>query len=569
MKVLLLQPPVQDFYDTDVRLYPIGLCYLKATVRKFLPDVSVMVKDYHHGWGRRTLAVPSELAYLKDFYTWPDKGPFRTFYQYYHFGASFETIVEDVAREKPDIVGISLLFSPYYREGLEVAARLKRRTGATIIMGGSHVSAAPETVLSHPAVDFVIRGEGERALVEFLKMFSTGRHWESVPNLGYKENGKLIFNGISENYPLEELPPPDLSDLKPSQYLFNGKPMSFIITSRSCPHRCTFCSVHQTFGFRFRRRSTESVLAEILRRYKEGYRVFDFEDDNLTYYKEPMKDLCRRLIEVFRGRSVEFVAMNGISYLSLDKELLELMKAAGFTQLNLSLVSSDTTVLQTTKRPHTVKKYLETVRYASQLGFKIVSYQILGLPNETLESMIQTLAFATRLPVLLGASLFYLTPNSPIARSFPPPSADDIFKARLTAMAVETKHFQRRDLYTLFVTTRILNFLKGLKFKEPELDLDEALEVAYHHGQRHAIGAKLLERLLTHGSLEAYTPQGLKPLTNFDTKLFARVWKEAGKVATQQGRMIHLTSKRSSSFGLSDVDNGKCEGHLLQKSERV
>ncbi len=58
MQVILIQPPVQDFYDTDVRLQPIGLCYIKAAVRKYLPDVEVVIKDYHRGCGRRTVAIP-------------------------------------------------------------------------------------------------------------------------------------------------------------------------------------------------------------------------------------------------------------------------------------------------------------------------------------------------------------------------------------------------------------------------------------------------------------------------------------------------------------------------------
>ncbi len=86
--------------------------------------------------------------------------------------------------------------------------------------------------------------------------------------------------------------------------------------------------------------------------------------------------------------------MNGISYLSLDAELLQLMKAAGFSRLNLALVSSDTSVLETTKRPHTVGKYLEVVETAHRLGFEITSYQILGLPFESLSSMVQTLVFS-------------------------------------------------------------------------------------------------------------------------------------------------------------------------------
>ncbi len=75
--------------------------------------------------------------------------------------------------------------------------------------------------------------------------------------------------------------------------------MVFLVTSRSCPHRCSFCSVHATFGTRYRRVSAARVLDEMKLRYREGYRVFDFEDDNLTYYKEEMKELCRAIRREF------------------------------------------------------------------------------------------------------------------------------------------------------------------------------------------------------------------------------------------------------------------------------
>ena len=79
------------------------------------------------------------------------------------------TIESDVAALKPDVVGISSLFTPYYREALEVAARVKKATNATVVMGGSHASAVPQSLLASPHVDYVIRGEGEKPFVEFLR----------------------------------------------------------------------------------------------------------------------------------------------------------------------------------------------------------------------------------------------------------------------------------------------------------------------------------------------------------------------------------------------------------------
>ena len=138
-----------------------------------------------------------------------------------------------------------------------------------------------------------------------------------------------------------------------------------------------------TFGEKFRRRSPENVLSEIRQRYSEGYRVFDFEDDNLSFSKEDLKAILNALIAEFPGKDLRLVAMNGISYLSLDREILELMKKAGFRNLNISLVSANADVLARLKRPHTLNKYLDVVNQAHELGFDIVSYQILGIPYES------------------------------------------------------------------------------------------------------------------------------------------------------------------------------------------
>jgi radical SAM superfamily enzyme YgiQ (UPF0313 family) len=539
MKVLLIQPPVQDFYDTDVRLQPIGLCYLKAEVRKHLPDVDVIIKDYHGGCGRRTVTVPRELRYLTEYYPVADKSPFSTFHQYYHFGNSFDEIEAEITDIRPDAVGISSLFTPYYREVLEVAARVKNTLNVPVIVGGSHASAAPESLLSSTNIDYVIRGEGEKPFVEFLKYLKGEQGIERVPNLAYKSRGESILNPIGDNFPIDELPFPDLSDLSPATYALAGKPMTFMITSRSCPHKCSFCSVHTTFGTNYRRRSLENVLEEIELRYQQGYRVIDFEDDNLTYYKNTFKEVCRRLIARFPNREMEFVAMNGISYLSLDEELLRLMFQAGFSHLNLALVSSDKTVRETTKRPHTLEAYLKVIHEAVRLGFKIVSYQILGLPNESLESMIQTLAFNSRLPVLLGASPFYRTPASPIARGLDF-TEEDYVKARLTAMAVETDEFRREDIYTLFIATRIINFLKGLR-----LSASTALLDCSWSDDRTRIGFELLRLLRETNRLYFRTTKGLLVNQKFKPEIFFRVLQQAGVIGCQNGQRIVVGTWRS------------------------
>ncbi|PJZ51921.1 B12-binding domain-containing radical SAM protein [Leptospira adleri] len=544
MRLLLIQPPVEDFYDTDIRLQPIGLCYLKGAVQKFLPDVEVIIRDFHRGngnklAGRRTLPVPKELKYLREYYPVADKSPFSTFFEYFRFGASYEDIAKEAELLRPDLIGISSLFSPYYREALKTAATIKEIMDVPIIMGGSHVSACPELMLSDPNVDFIIRGEGEKPICDLLKEFKNEKRYATVPSLGWKENGKMILNPIGENFSISELAPPDISSLSKEHYLFEGKPMRFIITSRSCPHRCSFCSVHTTFGTKYRRNTVENVLNEIKESYKLGYRVFDFEDDNLTFFKPEMKQLCEELIRTFPQKDVQFVAMNGISYISLDSELLHLMKEAGFTNLNLALVSSDKLVRETTKRPHTIEKYLQIVQEGFALGFNITSYQILGLPMETLDSMIQTLQFNAEQPVLMGASLFYLTPNSPIAADFPDRNESDVFLSRLTSMAIPSEHFEREDIYSLFIVTRILNFLKSAQIPEKETcSLSETLLILEKAGVRSSIGVKLFQKLIKEKILYAFTSREEIPLEKFRYRILERVFGGLKRITTLSGGTI-------------------------------
>jgi len=539
MRIVLVQPPIEDFYDTDVRIQPIGLCYIKASIEQFCPDVEVIIRDYHQHGGRHTVPLPKALRYLQDYYPVADKSPFSAFHQYYHFGERYEIILQEITELKPDLLGISALFTAYFQQALNLAKIIKPILEVPIVMGGSHVSGMPRQVLTNDCIDYVIPGEAERPMVELIEYLQGKRRIHQVANLGYKKQGMIWLNPREDNYAIDEIPLPAVDALPLEQYQLANKAITFMITSRSCPHKCSFCSVHSVFGEKYQRRNIDNVLTEIELRYQQGFRVIDFEDDNLTFYKNEFKQLCQALIKRFPSRELEFVAMNGISYISLDNEMMELMKHAGFTSLNLALVSSDKSVRESTKRPHTIKKYLTVVNKGFELGFKMVSYQILGLPNETLASMVQTLAFNTGLPVLLGASPYYQTPNAPISahRTF---TDDDLIKARLTAFAIETEHFTRDDLYTLFISTRIINFIKGLTLSENNSLLDQIHISSSDH--REQIGMQLLQQLIDQKQLFFYTKQKLIANKHFNVELFAKLLQQIDKITCLNGRQVDVKS---------------------------
>ncbi|MHB8766441.1 MAG: B12-binding domain-containing radical SAM protein, partial [Deferrisomatales bacterium] len=155
--------------------------------------------------------------------------------------------------------------------------------------------------------------------------------------------------------------------------------------------------------------------------------------------------------------------------------------------------------------------------------------------------MVETLAFLARLPVLLGASPFYLPPGAPLAAQgagMPARwSEADLVRCRLTALGPAGT---RDEVYTLFVAARILNFLKGLTLPGPEASLAEALAAARASGLRGRLGADGLEGLLTRGVLAAATRTGSVPLRRFRAELFRALWTRLGWVTTREGVRIRV-----------------------------
>jgi radical SAM superfamily enzyme YgiQ (UPF0313 family) len=410
-----------------------------------------------------------------------------------------------------------------------------------VVLGGGHPSVLPEEVLSSPAVDFVIRGEGETALVRLLIALRDGTKLEEVPSLAFKQNGRCQLNPLAENLDIAELPPPDFSDFSVSDFLFEDSPLSFITTSRGCPLNCSFCAVRSVFGPCYREVPLAQIFSLLEARYQEGIRFFDFEDDNIFVNRNRAKQLLEGLISRFRGKGVRFSAMNGISYFTLDAELLSLMKEAGFTSLNLSLVSANEAVSRRFARPLDAKRFQHIALEAFRLGLSTVSYQILGLPGESLPSMISTLRLTAELPVLLGASPFYLTPGTPIAAELKADYPAEPFLARLSALAISTPHCSRDQLYTLFLSTRIINFLKGLPI-EGQLSLEQALKQAENLSSREALGANLFRRLVSEHSLYAFDGRSYHLLTRFCYQTFSSLWRSLSSIRLQNGSQIDLNT---------------------------
>ena len=145
MKILLIQPPVLDFYQTSIRTQPIGLAYLAASLQVHGHEVEILDCQAEK---KKSIPIPSELSYLRDFYPFGDRSPFKLYTGYYHFGMGWGEIRKKVGDSKADLFGISSSFTPYHGEALKVARIIKEWNKKNIVvMGGSHVSCDPEGLL--------------------------------------------------------------------------------------------------------------------------------------------------------------------------------------------------------------------------------------------------------------------------------------------------------------------------------------------------------------------------------------------------------------------------------------
>jgi radical SAM superfamily enzyme YgiQ (UPF0313 family) len=485
MKVLLIQPPVEDFYQTTIRTLPVGLLYLAASLQR--AGIEAEILDCQATEKKQTIEVPPEFAYLKRYYRPGNLSPFKLFSHYRHHGLPWEEIRERIRIAQADVIGVSSLFTPFYREALHVAAIAKELDPARpVIMGGAHVNACPEQVFSNPNVDFILLGEGERTLPELVAALGDDRlsAVDSICGIGYKTNGKLHLpehGDLIED--IEALPFPARELIDPARYMLGGKRLTMLVTSRGCPYHCTFCSIFLTAGRQFRTRSINSVIDEMkLCRERFGTEIFDIEDDNFSFDQKRATKILAAIREEFGEGQIELLAMNGISAANISEPLVDEMKRTGFRALNLALVTSDKQQQRATKRPGSTSHFDRVVEKAAIAGMEMVNYVILGLPDSTIEEMLDSIIHLMQRPVLIGPSVFYATPSTESYRQclerglLPSP---ELALQRSTCFPVETPNFSRRDLVTLFRITRFLNFIKSRLDAQPrgigEFDLEALL----------------------------------------------------------------------------------------------
>ena len=257
------------------------------------------------------------------------------------FGDTDSDSVKRVIAAKPDVVGISNMFTAQIERAYALADLVKAALPKTIVViGGPHVTVFPQEALARPSIDYVVLGEGEERFTSLIACLLGG----DVPG-GEGILGKPEVIGLpkDKNWPIRfigdldhlALPAYDLVDLETyfdlarrgfsPRYREWGKRPITMITSRGCPHVCTFCSIHTTMGYKYRSHSLEFISRHINHLVsKYGVDFIHFEDDNFTHLPERYDEIIK-VVSTIRPR-IGWDTPNGVRGDSWTRERIRKAK---------------------------------------------------------------------------------------------------------------------------------------------------------------------------------------------------------------------------------------------------
>ena len=203
-------------------------------------------------------------------------------------GYRLKDLKKQIAEFKPDLLGISCISYMLTDTYTMIQEVKKVFPSVKILIGGPHISSIKEDVFKEcPAIDFAIVLEGEYSLVELCK----GVPFSEIAGLIYRVDSEILFSAPAKFIPdLDCLDFPKYADFELHRYGYGIG----IVSSRGCPYSCIYCSCN-VIGKKIRLRSAQSVVDEIDYWYERGYREFGFQEDNPTFDRDRMFEICEKL----------------------------------------------------------------------------------------------------------------------------------------------------------------------------------------------------------------------------------------------------------------------------------
>lgn len=469
MKILLVRPPakyVKGSAKPAVSL-PLGLLYLAAVLEK--NNYTVEIYDAQVNLHRPIFQDSGGII---------------------HMGDKWEAVEEEIARRKPDLVGITNSFTTQFDNAIKAAEITKKINKNTIvIVGGNHPTVQPKDFFHKTeTVDIVCMGEGEYTLLDVAEAYAGQRNWKNILGTAVREGNNIKINPTRPYIQnLDSLPLPAYQSIDLECYFllnkinFSDRPFwrypgsertISLITSRGCPFNCIFCSIHLHMGDRWRCHSIEYVLKHLeLVVSKYNVRHIHFEDDNLTLDAQRFQGILNGLRQ--RKIDITWDTPNGIRADTLTKELLQESKKSGCTYIILGVESGDQRVLsEIINKSLDLTKVIKVAQWCKEIGLDAMTFFVIGFPGETLRDMKKTIDFALELmskydmtptifiaTPLIGTRLYEVCQEKGYLRK--EPSSDNL--AMVTGGGGEESLVETKDFGPVEITAMMRRFIQGYK----------------------------------------------------------------------------------------------------------
>ncbi len=324
-----------------------------------------------------------------------------------------KNIINEIKKNNPDAFLVSCM-TGHHGKDIGFLKELKLRFSKPILLGGPHPTFFQD-VLKIPEIDYICIGEGEEFIVDFANKLDSKGRIESIPNLGCKKNGKIKINPVRNLIKdLDKLPFADRTLYYDHYPALAQYPTKRFLATRGCPYNCSFCfnhtlqSIYSGKGKYMRYRSPENIIEEI-NQVKALYptRTIRFPDDSLTINKKWLY----AFLKIYK-KNIKLPFSCLVRANELDEDIVTALKEANCINVFFGIETGNENLRNNIL--HKSLKNEDIIKGAHLLRKHKISfgtYNMLGLPGETLE-----LAFET---IKLNQKIKNTLPSSTIMQPYP------------------------------------------------------------------------------------------------------------------------------------------------------
>lgn len=312
---------------------------------------------------------------------------------------NLENYVKEINILKPDILFFETK-TPCIKKDWETVKLLKGIFPEMQIgVCGDHVSVLPEETMENSPVDYIVLG-GDYDFGIFLLCEALAGKRNFPKGIVYRDTNKKIINNNDPVFlsNLDELPMIDRDIIPWRQYheawrLYDE--FTYIMGSRGCSYRCTFCSWPQMlYKGRVRFRTPDLIVKEmqnLVRKYR--IKEFFFDDDTFTCNKKWVLDICQSLKE--SGLKTLWSCNGRVD--NVDSYMLKRMKESGCRLIKYGVESANPNTIKKINKGYTIEDVKRAFNLTQKSGILIHATAMIGFPWETRDDIIDTINFINHL----------------------------------------------------------------------------------------------------------------------------------------------------------------------------